>query len=232
MKTTFKPLLTGVSLAALALTITFVPYSISFSNGELAITPAAAFAKDNERNREQNKSGSQKDDDDDDHKGGNSGSGKNSNGHDDDDDHKSGNSGSGGNSNSHDDDDDHGHMNGNSGSGSNHQMNDDDSDDDHGGGNDDDGDDDHGGNMNGNMTGIGGQSGNGPASVADFLNAMNNGASVVKAESAGGNFEVVYTGGWKEEISNGNYELKDPNGNTIAHRLATQVDIDRLNAAV
>jgi hypothetical protein len=51
---------------------------------------------------------------------------------------------------------------------------------------------------------------------------------VSKVEAAGGNLEVLYSTGWKEEIENGRYELKDPNNNTVVERPARRSDIDRL----
>lgn len=42
--------------------------------------------------------------------------------------------------------------------------------------------------------------------------------------------EVRYRDGWKEEISAGRYQLKDPNNRTVVERLATEADRDRLMA--
>jgi hypothetical protein len=42
--------------------------------------------------------------------------------------------------------------------------------------------------------------------------------------------EVRYTTGWKEEVSAGRYELKDPNNNTVVERRATTADRRRLLA--
>jgi hypothetical protein len=55
---------------------------------------------------------------------------------------------------------------------------------------------------------------------------------VVKAEVAGGNLEVTYSRGWKEEIENGRYELKDPANRTVIERPATAADRARLSAII
>jgi hypothetical protein len=54
---------------------------------------------------------------------------------------------------------------------------------------------------------------------------------VVKAEVSTGHVEIGYSDGWKEEIENGRYELKNPSNRTVVERPATQADINRLNAA-
>lgn len=54
---------------------------------------------------------------------------------------------------------------------------------------------------------------------------------VVKAEISGANIEVTYSRGWKEEIENGRYELKDPANRTVIERPATAGDRSRLAAA-
>lgn len=53
-------------------------------------------------------------------------------------------------------------------------------------------------------------------------------AQAAKVEVAGNNIEVVYSDGWKEEIENGRYELKDPSNNTVIERPARTADINRL----
>ena len=45
---------------------------------------------------------------------------------------------------------------------------------------------------------------------------------------SGGNIEVTYSRGWKEEIENGRYELKDPANRTVVQRPATARDRARL----
>lgn len=54
--------------------------------------------------------------------------------------------------------------------------------------------------------------------------------SVRKVESQANALEVVYSTGWREELANGQYELKDPDNNTVVKRAATQKDLSRLRA--
>ena len=51
---------------------------------------------------------------------------------------------------------------------------------------------------------------------------------VVEVERRGFNIEVRYDDGWKEEIENGRYELKDPNNRTVVERAATFADRARI----
>ncbi len=135
---------------------------------------------------------------------------------DDDDDDRSGSS----HDDDEDEDDDHG--------GSGH---DDDEDDDHGGSGDDDDDDhddDHGGNGNDDDDD---DDRRGSLTLEEFLASLQSGTSIAKAERSGDSIEIVYSDGWKEEIENGIYELKDPNNNTIIERPATAEDIARLSSA-
>jgi hypothetical protein len=78
-----------------------------------------------------------------------------------------------------------------------------------------------------------------PATTADFTRLSATGSPpasrptirvghVTKIEAEGGNLEVLYSTGWKEELQSGRYELKDPNNNTVVERPARQSDIDRL----
>ncbi|MEE8444714.1 MAG: hypothetical protein V3S44_05150, partial [Alphaproteobacteria bacterium] len=53
-------------------------------------------------------------------------------------------------------------------------------------------------------------------------------ADGIKIEVLGDKIEVTYSDGWKEEIENGQYEMKDPNGNTVIERPATAADRSRL----
>lgn len=70
-----------------------------------------------------------------------------------------------------------------------------------------------------------------PANLADFFSPDRERGSIAKAESEGSALEVTYSDGWKEEVENGRYELKDPTNQTVVERAATQSDIDRLNSA-
>ncbi len=87
-----------------------------------------------------------------------------------------------------------------------------------------------------------------PATAQDLArldgNARNSGITVARGGTGGGalpsdsqarrievgrqSVEVDYNTGWKEEISRGRYQLKDPNNNTVVERTATQADVDRL----
>lgn len=142
-------------------------------------------------------------------KGGNSGSGSSNSGSgsgddDDDDNSGSGSSSSGsGSSNS-------GSGSSNSGSGS-------------GGGGDVDDDGDDNGRRGGRK---GGRNDRGISSTS----IPSKFGFVVKAEVQGSHIEIGYSDGWKEEIENGRYELKNPANRTVVQRPATQDDIDRLGA--
>jgi hypothetical protein len=65
----------------------------------------------------------------------------------------------------------------------------------------------------------------------EFLGFDRDRGSIAKVESEGTSLEVEYADGWKEEIENGRYELKDPGNETVVERPATQADIDRLSSA-
>ena len=52
--------------------------------------------------------------------------------------------------------------------------------------------------------------------------------SIVKVERSAVGMEIVYSTGWKEELENGRYELKDPNNNTVVERPATAKDRARM----
>jgi hypothetical protein len=56
------------------------------------------------------------------------------------------------------------------------------------------------------------------------------GATGARIEVDGGNIEIVYPDGWKEELENGIFELKDPAGRTVIERRATREDVARLRA--
>jgi hypothetical protein len=55
-------------------------------------------------------------------------------------------------------------------------------------------------------------------------------ATGAKIEVEGNSIEIVYPDGWKEELENGIFELKDPSGRTVIERRATRRDIARLRA--
>ncbi|MSU91377.1 hypothetical protein GE300_17490 [Rhodobacteraceae bacterium 2CG4] len=58
------------------------------------------------------------------------------------------------------------------------------------------------------------------------------GGIVAKLEVSGGNIEITYTDGWKEEIEGGRYELKDALNRTVVERPVRPADRDRLFGAV
>lgn len=58
------------------------------------------------------------------------------------------------------------------------------------------------------------------------------GGVVARLEASGNNIEITYDDGWKEEISNGIYELKDDLGRTVIERPAKPSDSSRLFGAV
>jgi hypothetical protein len=58
------------------------------------------------------------------------------------------------------------------------------------------------------------------------------GGVVARLETSGSNIEITYDDGWKEEISNGFYELKDDLGRTVIERPARSSDSSRLFKAV
>lgn len=53
-------------------------------------------------------------------------------------------------------------------------------------------------------------------------------SEIVKIDVSGHDIKVLYVSGWKEEINDGIYELKDPNWNTVVQRPANQKDAYRL----
>ncbi|PTM81453.1 hypothetical protein [Cereibacter johrii] len=57
------------------------------------------------------------------------------------------------------------------------------------------------------------------------------GGVVAKLEISGRNIEVTYSDGWKEEIENGRYELKDDLNRTVIERPARRADRERLMTA-
>ena len=82
-------------------------------------------------------------------------------------------------------------------------------------GSDDARNDDHG-------RGRGRDDGRNPGTVGDRTPA--------RAESSSRGIEVTYADGWKEEVENGRYELKDARNRTVVERAATRQDYDRLGA--
>ena len=46
----------------------------------------------------------------------------------------------------------------------------------------------------------------------------------------GSNIEIVFPNGWKAELENGVFELKNPSGRTVIERPATAEDIARMQS--
>jgi len=70
------------------------------------------------------------------------------------------------------------------------------------------------------------------AGSAPQRNGKRGGGVVSKLEVGGANIEITYTDGWKEEIENGRYELKDAQNRTVIERPARDADRQRLFSAV
>ncbi|MCB9994542.1 MAG: hypothetical protein H6873_12910 [Hyphomicrobiaceae bacterium] len=114
----------------------------------------------------------------------------------------------------------------------------------------DDGGKDHGGNGGGDHSGPGGGGGgdddnhsggnsrdmfagdNRPASLGDFIRALNNGSAIVSVTANGNDIQIVYSDGWKEQIASGVYEIVNPDGTAIVHRPANSNDVARLSSVL
>ena len=57
-------------------------------------------------------------------------------------------------------------------------------------------------------------------------------ADGTKIEVSGNDIEVEFANGWKEEIEDGQFEMKDPSGNTVVERPATEEDRARLEQQI
>lgn len=111
--------------------------------------------------------------------------------------------------------------------------------DDHGGrGGDDRGGDDHGGRGRGRDDGHSddhGGHGRGrddrPSGTAggDTVGGGAAGSRPTEIERSARGIEVSYADGWREELENGRYELKDAQGRTVVERRATTEDMQRLS---
>ena len=51
-----------------------------------------------------------------------------------------------------------------------------------------------------------------------------------RVERSARGIEVTYADGWREELENGRYELKDAQNRTVVERPATRQDYNRLGA--
>lgn len=99
--------------------------------------------------------------------------------------------------------------------------------DDHGGrgrGRDDGHADDHGGHGRGRDDRPSGTAGGGTVGGGAA------GSRPTEIERSARGIEVSYADGWREELENGRYELKDAQGRTVVERRATTEDMQRLSA--
>ena len=48
---------------------------------------------------------------------------------------------------------------------------------------------------------------------------------------SGSNLHLIYSNGWEEKIKSGRYVLRDPYGQTVKRRAATQADLERMRKA-
>ncbi|WP_408594315.1 hypothetical protein ACIPCF_16080 (plasmid) [Paracoccus marcusii] len=112
--------------------------------------------------------------------------------------------------------------------------------DDHGGrGDDDRGGDDHGGRGRGRDDGHADDHGGHGRGRDDRPSGTAGGGTVgggaagsrpTEIERSARGIEVSYADGWREELENGRYELKDAQGRTVVERRATTEDMQRLSA--
>lgn len=112
--------------------------------------------------------------------------------------------------------------------------------DDHGGrGGDDRGGDDHGGRGRGRDDGRADDHGGHGRGRDDRPSGTAGGGTVgggaagsrpTEIERSARGIEVSYADGWREELENGRYELKDAQGRTVVERRATTEDMQRLSA--
>lgn len=111
--------------------------------------------------------------------------------------------------------------------------------DDHGGrGGDDRGGDDHGGRGRGRDDGRADDHGGHGRGRDDRPSGTAGGGTVgggaagsrpTEIERSARGIEVSYADGWREELENGRYELKDAQGRTVVERRATTEDMQRLS---
>lgn len=125
--------------------------------------------------------------------------------------------------------DDHGGRGGDDRGGDDHggRGGDDRGGDDHGGrgrGRDDGHSDDHGGHGRGRDDRPSGTAGGGTVGGGAA------GSRPTEIERSARGIEVSYADGWREELENGRYELKDAQGRTVVERRATTEDMQRLSA--
>lgn len=196
-------LLAGAAIAA--------PVSVRLDpDAGLRLTSAMAFAKDGDRGGDD--SGGRGGDD----RGGDDHGGRGGDDH-------------GGRGGDDREGDDHGGRGGDDRGGDDHggRDGDDRGGDDHGGrgrGRDDGHSDDHGGHGRGRDDRPSGTAGGGTVGGGAA------GSRPTEIERSARGIEVSYADGWREELENGRYELKDAQGRTVVERRATTEDMQRLSA--
>lgn len=99
----------------------------------------------------------------------------------------------------------------------------------HGRGRDDRGTDDHGGRGRGRDDRPSGTAGGGSAG-GGVVGGGQAGSRPTEIERSARGIEVTYADGWREELENGRYELKDAQGRTVVERTATGQDVARLSS--
>ncbi len=107
-----------------------------------------------------------------------------------------------------------------------------------GSGNSGSGSDNSGSGSGSGNSGSGGGSGN-SGGKDDGGNSSNNRGSRKKDPSSvtsdlrgsGSNLHLIYSNGWEEKIKSGRYVLRDPYGQTVKRRAATQADLERMRKA-
>lgn len=76
-----------------------------------------------------------------------------------------------------------------------------------------------------------GNSGSGSSNSGSGSQGNGKSSAGPRLQEVGLNLHLTYSNGWEEEILNGRYELKDPQGRTVSRRSATKVDYGRMREA-
>jgi hypothetical protein len=100
-------------------------------------------------------------------------------------------------------------------------------------GSNDSADNDHGGTSDRSSSDRGddnhGQSDHGSNDSADNDHGSTSDREDPVVEVDGDRIQITYPDGWREEIENGRYEMRDPDDNTVVERAATGEDRSRLD---
>ena len=95
----------------------------------------------------------------------------------------------------------------------------------------DDGSDDSGESGESGNSGKGsGNSGKGKSENSGFGNIPDRFGRVVEKKSSGSKIELRYSDGWREEIEEGRYSLKNPDGRRVVSRKARNSDWTRMRS--